>query len=171
MSDFVNTMKELLNRSAKFIGRTFNAAASETKYKANELNLTNKRRELVTELGKKVLELSSAGLVLPAEADEIVHQIVKLDGDLNSLRNEHAAQKAAAAEQHAMEKAARATKKAAAQTAAAIEKSTAAVEVETPAVEVNPEMDQAETETPILEVDMEEADKAEIKSDVPTLQV
>lgn len=171
MSEFAKTMKDLLNRSAKFIGRTFNTAASETKYKANELSLNNKRRELVTELGKKVLELSSAGLILPVEAADIVNQIVKLDGDLNSLRNDHAAQKAAAAEQHAVEKAARATEKAAAQAAAAIEKSTAAVDVEAPVVEVNAEADDAEPETPVLEVNIEEAVKDDNESDVPTLHV
>ena len=119
MSDFSKTMKDLLSRSAKFIGRTFHSAASETKYKANELSLNNKRRELIHELGKKVLELSAAGHVLPAEATEIISQINKLDGDMNVLRNDHAAKKAAAAEQYAMEKAARATEKAAAQAAAA----------------------------------------------------
>lgn len=171
MSDFTKTMKDLLGRSAKMISRTFKTAASETKYKANEISLSNKRRELVTELGKKVLELSSAGIVLPLEADDIVKQINKLDSDMNILRNDHAAKKAAEAEQHAMEKFARATEKAAAQAAAAIEKSTATVEVEAPAVEISPDVTEDKDEAPELELDIEEAVEETAKNDVPTLNI
>ena len=171
MSDFSKTMKDLLSRSVKFIGRTFHSAASETKYKANELSLNNKRRELIHELGKKVLELSAAGHVLPAEANEIISQINKLDGDMNVLRNDHAAKKAAAAEQYAMEKAARATEKAAAQAAAAIEKGTASVEVEPPVVEVNAEVTDDKPVAPALELDIEEAVEEVNKNEVPTLNI
>ncbi len=170
MAEFANTVKDLLNRSAKFIGRTFNSAARETKYKANEISINNKRRELVTELGKKVLELSSSGLELPPEAADLVAQINKLDSDLNSLKSDHAAQKAAAAEQHAMEKAARATEKAAAKAASAIEKSTASVEVEPPVAQI-PVESQTEAPTPSIELDIEEAVEEADKPEVPTLNV
>ncbi len=171
MADFTNTVKDVLARSARFIGRTFNTAASETKYKANELSLNNKRRELVAELGKKVLELTANGLELPQEAADIVQQINTLESNLNILRNDHAAQKAAAAEQYAMEKAARATEKAAAKAAAAIEKSTAPVEMNAPVEAVSAEHEDAAPAAPALELDIEAAAEDETKTDVPTLNV
>ena len=165
MSDFGMKLKEMLGRSAKFIGRTANSTAKTAKYKVNEISTLNQRRELIADLGKKVFALCEQGLVLPDEANEIVAQIKKLDEELDALRANHTAEKAAAAEQHAMEKAARASEKAAAKAAEAIEKSTAAVQVDAPTVEEMP------TQAPTLELDNEEAVEAESKTDVPTLEV
>ena len=172
MADFTNTLKTVLSRSAKFIGRSANTAAKATKYKVNEITTMNKRRELVHELGEKVVALCDNGLILPAEANEIVVHIKALEGELNMLRSDHAAEKAAAAEQHALEKAARATEKAAAKAAAAIEMSTAAVNVEAPVVEIPAEKPEKTPNTPVLEVDIESAMESfnEVK-DVPTLNV
>ena len=90
---------------------------------------------------------------------------------MNVLRNDHAAKKAAAAEQYAMEKAARATEKAAAQAAAAIEKGTASVEVEPPVVEVNAEVTDDKPVAPALELNIEEAVEEVNKNEVPTLNI
>lgn len=171
MADFAKTMKEMMSRGAKFIRRTAHTAVSETKYKANEISLGNKRRELVNELGSKVLELVGNGLVLPQEAAAIVDQINKLDDNVALLRNDHAAKKAAAAEQIAMEKAARATEKAAAKAAAAIDMSTATVEVEAPAVSIDAEPAEEASAAPTLELDIEEAAEEEANPEVPTLNV
>ena len=171
MAEFGEKLKNVLTRSAKFIGRTANTTAKATKYKVNEMTALNKRRELIGELGKKVYELCEQGLVLPAEGNEIVEQIKKLDEDLNTLRSEHAAEKAAAAEQHAMEKAARATEKAAAKAAEAIDKSTAPVEVEVPADEPAAEIPAEAPAAPALEVESEEAAEPKTATEVPTLNV
>lgn len=167
MADFADNMKTVLNKSVKYIGRMFNTAASETKYKANEISIKNKRRELVTELGLKILEIAGNGFELPQDAAEIVSKINKLDNDMNILQNDHAAKKAAAAEQQAMEKAARATEKAAAKTAAAIEKSTAAVDVD---ASVTNEAVEPLT-APVLNVEETETKASESKAEVPTLEL
>ena len=49
MSDFNVKLKAILNRSAKFIGRTANTTAKAAKYKVNEISALNKRRELVAD--------------------------------------------------------------------------------------------------------------------------
>ena len=164
MSDFNVKLKAILNRSAKFIGRTANTTAKAAKYKVNEISALNKRRELVADLGKKVFDLCSNGLVLPEDANVIVEQINQIDAELNILRADHAAEKAAAAEQHAMEKAARASEKAAAK----------AAEVYSAPVEMTEPVQDAADEAPVaptLEIEPEQVDDAETNNEVPTLNV
>lgn len=171
MSDFSATLKELLGRSAKFVGRSATTAAKATKYKVNEISTLNKRRELIYALGESVLTLCENGMELPGEANEIRLQINKLDSDLIVLRSEHAAEKAAAAEQHALEKAARAAERAAAKTTVAIEKSTAPVEMVTPIGEVTAAHADDANGSPDLKLDIEEAIESQDGKDVPTLNV
>lgn len=172
MSDFGTKLKDLLGRGAKFIGRTANSTAKATKYKVNEISALNQRRELMSELGKKVYALCEQGLTLPAEANDIVAQIKKLDEELDALRANHTAEKAAAAEQHALEKAARASERAAAKAAEAIEKSTAAVQVDAPDINDVPVQTPADEApvAPTLELDIEKAAEPEKQTDVPTLE-
>ena len=120
---------------------------------------------MVADLGKKVFDLCSNGLVLPEDANAIVEQINQIDAELNILRADHAAEKAAAAEQHAMEKAARASEKAAAK----------AAEVYSAPVEMTEPVQDAADEVPVaptLEIEPEQqADDAENNNEVPTLNV
>ena len=162
MSDIREKVKQLLNGSAKFIGKTAASAAKATKYKVNEMGQLSKRRELISELGAKVFELYGKGAELPEEALDLARQIAVLDTELESMRAEHAAQKAAAAEKQAVEKAARAAEKAAAKTAAVIEKSTEPVDVELPEEET--------VSVPTLDV-KEEATLEKLDTEVPTLNV
>lgn len=173
MADFAATLKNILSKSAKFVGKTANNAAKATKYKLDELGNLSKRRELISELGTRIFE-SRQTIILPEESTEIIRQIESLDGELAVLRADHAAQKAAEAERHAAEKAARAAEKAAAKTAAAIQQSTAPVEVELPTPEMPvAEIDVADTEKPVAPVlEVNEAPVGEpVESDVPTLNV
>ncbi len=172
MSDFVKTMKALLTRGAKGAARTACCVAKETKFKANEMSELGKKRELLSELGAKVYDLSQNGLVLPAEAAEIVQQLTALDRNLFSLRANHSAEKAAQAQQRAAEKAARAAEKAAAQTAAAIQMSIAPVEVGIPADK--PAADTFDSEEapacPALDIEAVSSEKP-ADSEIPTLNV
>ena len=169
MSDFSVKLKDLLNRSAEFIGRTANATAKVTKYKYNEISAMAKRRELVNDLGKRVLELYSSDMNLPFEATDLIEQIRQLDAELSTLRAEHAAEKAAAAQQHAMEKAARAAEHAATETADMIDQCTAPVEFDVADATKPLETTAEEAVVPTLELDIEKVTEAE--SDVPTLNV
>ncbi len=180
MSDFGLKLKSILTHGAKFVGQTANSAAKATKYKMGELSNLSKRRDLIAELGAKVFELSCNGLELPDAAAAIVKQIVALDGDLQAMRADHAAEKAAAAEKHAAEKAARAAEKAAAKAAAAVEKGAAPVDIELPEVEAAP-LEEAsvvdQQAVPTLDVEINAADVSACTgeksddSDVPTLNV
>lgn len=168
MSDFGVKIKGILSTSAKFVSKTATSAAKATKYKMDELSTLSKRRDLISDLGAKVYELSKSGLELPADAAELVKQIIALEGDLESMRADHAAQKAAAAEQHAAEKAARAAEKAAAKAAAASEQGTTPMEVELPEVQ----MPAAEAVVvPTLDVEETAAPEEASETDVPTLNV
>ena len=168
MSDFAVKMKELLVRSAKFIGRIADATAKATRYKLNEISVLNKRRELIANLGKEVFALCEQGLSLPEKANEIVVEIKQLDEALEVLRANHSAEKAAAAEQHAMEKAARTTEKATAKVAEAIDKSTSTVQGEMP---IDTEIaDDEATAAPVLEMDIDKAAE-ETESEIPTLNL
>lgn len=170
MADFSTTFKYVVTKSAKFIGKTASTAVKATKYKLKEMDVLGKRRDLLKDLGDKVYELTANGLVLPEEAAEIVRQLTEVDMQLNTLRAEHAAQKAAEAERKATEKAARAAEQAAAKTAAAIELSTEPVAMEVP--EVQPPEAENETSVPTLNVDI----SADVAADAeetapPTLNI
>ena len=114
MSDFTITLKKVLTRTARFIGRTAATVAAYTKFKIKELSALSKRRDLIRELGIKVYELAGNGLMLPDEATELVGSVSALDAEVEALRADHAARKAEKAEQAAAEKAARAAAQAAA---------------------------------------------------------
>lgn len=175
MSDIISTIKKILFSAAKAIGKAVTAVVRSAKYKLNELCALSKRRDLVSELGAKVLDLSKSGLVLPAEAQELIQQISALEVELETMRADHAAQKAAAAEQHAAEKAARAAEKAAVKTSAEIGKGTAPVEIELSEVEAPAaEIEVPAAETPAFPtLDIEAEDKAEnpAEQEAPTLNV
>lgn len=113
MAKIANAMKRFLSRSLKFIGRNASRFAKVIKFKTSEIREINKRRELISELGEAVYVASQNGLVLPEAAAVIAQQIIALDAELETLRGERAAQKAAYALQRAEEKAARAAEKAA----------------------------------------------------------
>lgn len=167
MSNMAVTLKDMLTRSAKFIGRNARRFAKETKYKTNELSDLGKRRDLIRELGETVYKLSQNGLTLPTEANELIQQIALLDSDLAVLRADHAAQKAADAQLRATEKAARAAEKAAAKSAAAIAQGTAPVEIDIPKSETPAS---AAPEAPVLDVPEEAEEKAET-NEIPTLNI
>lgn len=106
MTDINAKLKNILCTSAKFVGKTADSAAKATKFKMNELTTLGKRRDLISDLGAKVYELSQNGLELPADAMILISQIQILDAELETMRADHAAQKAAAKAARAAEKAA-----------------------------------------------------------------
>lgn len=167
MSDWATKMQDLMQCSARLIGKTAKAAAQSTKYKLNEMSAMSKRRELISDLGEKVYTLAQQGAGLPEELKDMIAQINALDTNLDALRADHAAQKAAAAEKDAAEKAERAAQKAAAKAEAAIAKNSEPVEVPEVTLE-----EEAEAAASALDVSCDAAtEEAESKDDVPTLNV
>ena len=167
MSDWATKMKAAMQCSARFIGKTTKAAAQSTKYKLNEMSAMSKRRELISDLGEKVYALAQQSADLPEELKDIIAQINALDTNLEVLRADHAALKAAAAERAAVEKAERAAQKAAAKAEAVIAKNSEPVEVPESAPE-----EEVEAAAPVLDVSCDAAiEEGESKDDVPTLNV
>lgn len=97
MSEFSTKVKGILSASAKFVGKTANVAAKATKFKMDELTALGKRRDLISELGSRVYELSINGIELPEQLSALLNQITVLDENLEALRANHAAEKAARA--------------------------------------------------------------------------
>lgn len=188
MADFMAVLQDTIETGTDFVIKIFNQAVKATKLKVNELSSMGKRRDLVNELGTKMLELNKAGTPVPAEAAALIEQIIKLDDDLETMRSTAAAEKAAADEAMAARKAARAAEMAASRAAAAIRQSTAPVdiemtEVDVPAAEVDASMSpeasasvidvQTEMETvPVLDLRPEAPDAGSAGADdVPTLKI
>lgn len=167
MSDFATTVKTVMQRSARFIGKTAKAAAQSTKFKLNEMSAMSKRRELIGDLGEKVYALARQGSCLPEELKDMIAQISALETNLDVLRADHAAQKAAAAEKAAVEKAERAAQKAAA-------KAEAANAIKDEAAEGMPAASAGDDEAakPALDFSCDTAaEDEETNTDVPTLNV
>jgi len=167
MANFAETLKGILTEGMKAVNVAAKGVANATRYKMSEMDSVSRRREAISELGEKVYGLFVAGVELPEEVLPLVNEIRALDESLDSLRSEHAAQKAAAAETAAAEKAARAQVRAEAKAAAKAAKAAAApvaLTEEAPVLEVEAEAEEPLTytgEAPTL--DVEEAEEPEEK--------
>ncbi len=166
MSDFVKKTKDILLKCMNFVVACAKKVAAsakklmkEVKYKTSEWSDLGKRRELISELGERVYSLSRNGIALPDAVDVLIEQLNLIEKNLDDRRTEHAAEKAAFAEQRAAEKAARAAEKAA--------KSAATVTMPAADVPVKP----TEPNTPTMEMPEEVADKAASDSEAPKLQL
>ena len=170
MADFMTTIKQSVTRGAKMITRNAKKLTKAAKFKTHELSDLRKRRKLLSDLGELVYKLSCDCLVLPVVAAELVKEIVLLDSDLNVLRSDRAAQKAADAQLRAAEKAAIAAEKAAAKTAAAIEQSTDPVQFDIPDAEIPGSIAAEEKpDAPVLDFQIEDENKE--NTEVPTLDI
>ena len=169
MGKFLISLKQILSRGTGLICRNAKRLAKAIRYKVHEVNDLRKRRKLIRRLGEAVYKLNGDGLVLPAEATDLVKEITLPDSDLCVLRTERASQKAEDAQRRAAEKAAIAAEKATAKTAAAIEMSTAAVQVDALNVEQNVIAAAQEPQAPTLEMPAEP--KENHSDDVPTLKM
>ncbi len=161
MANFAETLKGILTEGVKAINVAAKGVAGATRYKMSEMDSVSRRREAISELGEKVYGLFVAGVELPDEVLPLVNEIRALDESLDSLRSEHAAQKAAAAEAAAAEKAARAQVRAEAKAAAKAAKAAASVESSAAVTE----------EAPVLDVETEAEAPLTYTGEAPTLEV
>ena len=156
MAGFMSALKQTVSRGAKMITRNAKKLTKAAKFKIHEMSDLRKRRKLVSDLGEVVYKMSGDGLILPVDAAELIKEITLLDSDLNVLRSDRAAQKAADAQLRAAEKAAMAAEKAAAKTAAAIEQSTASVQFDIPKSEISaPASVEEQPDAPVLDLQIE----------------
>lgn len=107
MADFLNTMKDIMTRSVRFVSRTATKVADATTYKLGELDNTSRRREAISELGEKIYSMFAAGVEMPEEAMPLLTELRELEEGMENMRTERAEKKEAAAKVLEEERAAR----------------------------------------------------------------
>ena len=88
MADFKNQVKSLWIRGMEAVGNTASNIASNTKYKVDEMNIQNKRRENINSLGVQAYMLWQKGVDFPEEMIELLKETKELDEKLNDMRTE-----------------------------------------------------------------------------------
>lgn len=89
MSNFSKKIKQFWMKGMQAIGKTATNIASNTKYKLDEMNLQNRRREILSDFSTKAYALWMKGEKLPNELDDMMKELKDLDERLNDLRAEH----------------------------------------------------------------------------------
>lgn len=114
MADLSKNLKNIWMKSMQAIGNTASNIASNTKFKVDEMNLLNRKREILNDFGAKAYALWQKGVVFPPELQDQLCELSQLDEKLNDMRaekfsgisGEHLEPEdppAAAAEEHAEE--------------------------------------------------------------------
>lgn len=88
MAEIGKNLKNLWLRGMQAIGTTASNIASNTKYKVDEMNLINRRREILNDFGAKAYSLWQKGESFPDELDRELCELKELDEKLNDLRAE-----------------------------------------------------------------------------------
>lgn len=89
MADIKRKLRNTWIKGMETIGTTASGIASNAKYKVDEMNLVNRRRELLTELAKSVFELHSQGVSFPEQVEAMLQEIDSLDVTIRVMREEH----------------------------------------------------------------------------------
>ena len=92
MPDFGSTVKSLLSRGMEAVGNAASSLASSTRFKVDELNLNNKKSEILRGFGIRAYEMWKQGAQFPAELVALLEQVAEADAELERLRAERAAQ-------------------------------------------------------------------------------
>jgi len=82
----VSGIKNLWIRSMEKIGNTATNIANNTKIKVDEMNLVNRRAEILKEFGNKAYALWQKGEKFPEELEKELRELSGVDGQLNDLR-------------------------------------------------------------------------------------
>lgn len=88
MSDFGSNVKKIWLKGMEAIGNTASNIASNTKSKVDEMNLVNRRSEIMKDFGNQAYALWQKGEHFPEELDRQLRELQKLDEKLNDLRAE-----------------------------------------------------------------------------------
>ena len=97
MAEYTKGFKGIWMKGMEAIGDTATKIASNTRYKVNEMNMINRRREILSDFGEKAYGLWQKGEQFPAELDALLKELSQLDAALDEIRAEKAAKAAAAA--------------------------------------------------------------------------
>lgn len=86
MADMTKGLKDIWMKSMETISDTANKIAVNTRQKVNEMNIVNRRAEIMKDLGKKAYAMWQQGGQFPAEMDALMRELYQLDTALNEIR-------------------------------------------------------------------------------------
>lgn len=91
MADLKKNLKSAWIKSMEAIGNTASNIASNTRFKVDEMNLQNRRREILSDFGAKAYALWLKGETFPESLTHQLEELQQLDNQLNDLRAERIA--------------------------------------------------------------------------------
>ena len=91
MADFRSSIKGIWMKGMEAVGNAASSIASSTKSKVDEMNLVNRRTEILKDFGNRAYALWLKGEQFPEELASQLQELVKLDDQLNDLRAERLA--------------------------------------------------------------------------------
>lgn len=89
MAEIGNNLKNIWMRGMEAIGNTASSIASNTRFKVDEMNLVNRKSEILKDFGAKAYALWQKGERFPDELEAQLLELGQLDEKLNDLRAEH----------------------------------------------------------------------------------
>ena len=107
MSEFGGSLQSIVKKSIEALGNKASDLAAGAKQKVGEYNLANEQKDVFSDIGSKVFELSKQGVAFPEELQEDLKKAAEIGAELDRIRAEkEAAEKAKqeAAEKEAAEK-------------------------------------------------------------------
>lgn len=192
MAEIGKSLKGIWLKSMEAISNTASNIASNTKYKVDEMNIVNRRREILSDFGARSYELWQKGEKFPECLEALLKELSELDEALNAIRTEKLANVKTAAEEPAEKSVAAATEDMADDAAAAAEDAADAVKNSTMSDKIDNAVDAVgatfkklgskiedgiEALTKAMKPKMEEAKEAaedaveKAEEDVPVIQV
>lgn len=91
MADLGSSIKGIWLKSMEAIGNAASNIATNTKSKVDEINLVNRRAEILRDFGNKAYALWQKGERFPEELDSQLEELSRLDEQLNEMRAERLA--------------------------------------------------------------------------------
>lgn len=91
MADFRSSIKGIWMKGMEAVGNAASSIASSTKSKVDEMNLVNRRTEILKDFGNRAYALWLKGEQFPEELASQLQELAKLDDQLNDLRAERLA--------------------------------------------------------------------------------
>lgn len=88
MAEIGKSLKGIWLKSMEAISNTASNIASNTKYKVDEMNIVNRRREILSDFGAQAYELWQKGEKFPEPLDALLKELCELDEALNAIRTE-----------------------------------------------------------------------------------
>ncbi len=88
MADLGSGLKSIFMKGMESIGNAAASIANNTKTKVNEMNMVNRRNEILADFGNRAYGLWLKGEKFPEELDVLLQELKTLDEKLNDLRTE-----------------------------------------------------------------------------------